>query len=114
MIYQKEIVKEWNIFNINGEMSLNSPEELDNLYDEVRKLVSQGKYKFIFNLNKVPFLDSSGLSVIVLTLSNAHNNNENIRICGLNKDTKRAFELLKVDKLIKYFEDIEQATIDLA
>lgn len=112
-MYEKNLINGWNIFNINGEMSLNSPEELDNLYDDVRKLVQQGEYKFLFNLSEVPFLDSSGLSVIVLTLSNAHKNNENIKVCGLNHDTKRAFDILKVDKLIRYFENIDEAIAEL-
>jgi anti-anti-sigma factor len=108
MNFNKSILGGWNVFTIEGEMSFPQIEHIDRLSSDIKALVGQGEYKFLFDLSLVPYIDSSGLSVVILTISNALKKNTPVKICGLNEMTRMSFEVM-VDFGVEYHDTIEEA-----
>lgn len=111
MNYQLSTLEGWNILTIEGEMSFPQIEHIDRLSADIKNLVAQGEYQFLFNFKNVPYIDSSGLSVVILTISNALKKNTPVKICGLNEMTRMAFEVM-VDFGVEYYDTVEEAIND--
>ncbi len=108
MNYDKKVINSWNVVTVQGDMAFPQIETVDKLSDEIKQLVKQGEYKFIFDFKDVPYIDSTGLSIVILTLSNAMRHDEPVKVCGLNQMTKNTFEVM-VDFGVKYYNNISIA-----
>ena len=64
------------ILDISGEIDLyNAPE----IKDIINKLIEEKKYNVIINLEKVSYIDSSGIGALISSLSNLENSMPNRR-----------------------------------
>jgi anti-sigma B factor antagonist len=52
-----------HLIEVHGRLTIGEPSE--HLNDFVKKLVDQGARKLVINLNEIPQIDSSGISVLV-------------------------------------------------
>ncbi len=86
-------------------------QEASSLQDFVQNYVANGNIKLILNLKEVPFIDSTGLGVLVIAHLAAQKANGSIRLLHLSK---RHIELLVLTKLSTVFEifDDESTAID--
>ena len=113
MDYKKEIINGWQLYTVKGEISFNKIDELDLLSKEIKDALKAGDYKFIFDFKNVPFIDSSGIAVVILAMSSAMKNRTPIRVCGLNESTRKSFEMIRMDFGVRYYDDREQALVDI-
>ncbi len=109
MIYEKANKKGWNIYTLHGEVSFAKIDALDELSNEVKSALKKDEYKFIFNFEDVPFIDSSGIAVVILAMSSAMKNKTPIKVCGLNQETRKSFEMIRMNFGLRYYENIEEA-----
>lgn len=65
----------------------------------------------VVNLRKVDFLDSTGLSALVLGLKRARENQGNLCLCSLQSPVRMIFELTRFDKVFEIFIDEEDAVL---
>lgn len=68
----------------------------------------------VVNLRKVNFLDSSGLSTLVVGLKRARKNQGNLCLCGLQSPVRMIFELTRFDKVFEIFVSEEDAILAAA
>lgn len=69
----------------------------------------------VVNLEKVDFVDSTGLSTLVQALNHARQLDGDVRLCGLQQPVRIIFELTRLDKVFEIFpteEDAVQAFMD--
>lgn len=71
------------------------------LGEAVRTGLEAGARKLILNLEKVTYLDSSGVGELVGCYTSVKNKNGGLRICGLNQ---RIFGLIKMTSLHSVFD----------
>jgi anti-anti-sigma factor len=71
------------------------------LGEAVRTCLEQGARKIIINLEKVSYLDSSGVGELVGCYTSIKNKGGELRICGMNA---RIFNLIKMTSLHSVFE----------
>jgi len=109
MIFKKQEINGWLVLTVEGEMSFNFIDNLDELSSEVKKYLKTGCYRFIFDFTKVPFIDSSGISVVIIAMSSAMKNKTPVKICGLNEETKKSFELIKINFGVEYYDTLQAA-----
>jgi len=57
----------------------------------------------VVNLNKVDFLDSSALAILVSGLKKARQQRGDLRICGLRQSVRLLFELTRLDKVFEIY-----------
>jgi anti-anti-sigma factor len=69
------------VLDIKGEVTMYDIEPINEV---IAVLISEKKYKIVFNLKEVPFIDSSGVGVILRTLSNLYKHGGIIHLynCG--------------------------------
>jgi anti-sigma B factor antagonist len=70
------------------------------LIAEVDKNIADGNLKFVFQFEKLRYINSSGLGIIIMLLSRARKNGGEIVICCVNAKVK---ELLLITKLNTVF-----------
>ena len=102
----------WHVFEIHGELSFSFIADVDELGNEVKSLIKKGEYKFIFDLTDVPFIDSSGIAIVIMSMSIALKNGQPIKICGLQKEPANSFNIIKVDFGIKNYKTLDDALAD--
>ncbi len=112
MKYEKEIKGEWNVYTVHGEMTFSDIITLENMNDDIKEDMKNEEFKYIFDLTEVPFIDSSGIAVIIRALSLAVKNHTPIRICGLNDETRRNFSIVKFNFGFREFDTMDKALKD--
>ncbi len=106
MNVKRESINDIEIFRISGEYTIY---EEDKVYEEYRKLLTNGKYKFIFNFDGLKYIDSAGLATLVLGVSIVLKHNTKIRICGMNETVRTIFDTIHLNEAFEFFTDEKQA-----
>lgn len=94
------------IFDIVGEIDLyNAPD----IKEIIKKHIEQQKYNVIVNLEKVSYIDSSGIGALISSLSNLKKYQGNLKIIKIHGSVKKVFELTKLTSFFEIYEVEEQA-----
>ena len=81
------------ILDVNGEIDLyNAPE----IKKSIKEYMDQGKNKIIVNLEKVSYIDSSGIGVLISSLSQLKKVGGGLKIINVFDSVKKVFELTKL------------------
>ena len=70
-------------------------------HDEIKSLIEKGKTNVVGDLSKVKFMNSSGLGVLITSLTTLRKAGGDLKICGASD---RIESLLMVTKLITVFD----------
>lgn len=82
---------------------------VDALRGELDGLLSGGDQRFVVDLTGVPFMDSSGLAVLVSTFKRVRIGEGDVRLAGLQEDVQRVFQLVRLDRVFDLFPDAQSA-----
>ncbi len=94
------------IIEVSGEVDLyNAP----TLKEEIQKLVEQEKYKIIMNLDRVSYVDSSGIGALISSYSNLKKFQGSMRISNVAGSVRKVFELTKLTSFFDIDDDEEQS-----
>jgi anti-sigma B factor antagonist len=77
--------------------------------DRMKELIEVGHHSIILNLDRVNFIDSSGLGVIVSSLKMLGGQGDLI-LCGAQGTVASLFKLTRMDKVFPMYSTLEQAT----
>lgn len=89
------------ILDIQGEIDLyNAPE----IKDIIQKLIEAQKYNVIINLEKVSYIDSSGIGALISSLSNLKKYQGGLKICNVSGSVRKVFELTKLTSFFEIYE----------
>jgi len=85
--------------------------ENSNLIKERAKKAIEKKElnKLIFDLSSVPYLDSSGIGVVLSLFKFMRMKGGELVVSGLNEKSKRVFEVTQINEIIDIFSDAEIA-----
>ncbi len=82
--------------------------------EEIRALIELGSGKLVIDLNDVKFVDSSGLSVLVLALKAAHAKGGKLALLKVNSTLRSLLELTRLQRVFEIYDDEEKACSRLA
>jgi anti-sigma B factor antagonist len=104
-----EVTEGLTIFRLKGRLVFG--EEASALQDAIEAAIAKGSVRLILDLKEVPYIDSTGLGVLVVGQAAAQRGNGAVRLLHLSK---RHLELLVLTKLWAIFQiyDEENAAID--
>ena len=91
------------------------PREVDHHNaDEIRKeadaVISRNHIRYvIFDFDRTDFMDSSGIGVIIGRYKKISMRSGEVNIISVSKSIKRVFELSGIFKIIKYYENLDEA-----
>ncbi len=94
------------VLDISGEIDLyNAPE----IKDIINKLIEEMKYNVIINLEKVSYIDSSGIGALISSLSNLKKYQGGLKIINVYASVRKVFELTKLTSFFEIYDTEEDA-----
>jgi anti-sigma B factor antagonist len=94
------------IFNVKGDIDINSSPEVRKVFEE---LTNAKEKKLLLNLKDVEYVDSSGLATLVEVLKRSKVYGGKLKICNLSGKVRGLFEITKLDKLFDIYDTEEKA-----
>ncbi len=88
--------------------ALNSEEIKKNMIEMV-----QGAEKIVLDLNKITFVDSSGLGVILTVFRSIKESSGNMVICSVHESVKVLFKLVRLSHMIQIFDNPKEAILEV-
>jgi len=86
---------------IEGDLLINK--RYDEINKTVLKLIKEGFHHFVFNLEKLSLIDSSGISVFINCLCDVQENNGSIYLIIPDPNVREVIELVGLNRLIKTY-----------
>lgn len=94
------------IIDISGEIDLyNAPD----LKDLIKNHIENQEYNILVNLEKVGYIDSSGIGALISSLSNLKKYQGTLKVLKVFGAVRKVFELTKLTNFFEIFDDEEKA-----
>ena len=94
------------VVSLIGELDHHSAEEVRVKIDD---RISRENRKLVLDFSGVTFMDSSGIGVIIGRYKKISMRSGEVNIISVSKSIKRVFELSGIFKIIKYYENLDEA-----
>jgi anti-sigma B factor antagonist len=91
------------VFQVSGEINISTSPELKKQYEK------QPAKKLVVDLEKVGYIDSSGLATLVEILKKTRSQGGSLGLSGMSDKVKSLFEITKLDKLFPVFKSQDEA-----
>lgn len=91
---------------VEGDIDINTSPQVKKSFDKVLKDKSD---KVLINLQKVEYVDSSGLATIVEILKNLKAYGGKLRLSNLSNKVRSLFEITKLEKLFDIADSQDEA-----
>ncbi len=100
--------KQGDIFicKLEGEIDFNNSPELRKSFI---KLIENQARKIILDLEKVSYIDSSGLATLVEVVQKLKGSNGQLKLVNLQEKVRGVFEITKLEKLFEIYPQVQQA-----
>lgn len=95
------------ILSVKG--NLMGGQETLQIHEKVKELVEQGNKKFVIDLSKVKWMNSSGLGTMMGCLTSIKNGSGELKICGVTEKVKSLFMITKLITLFDSYDSVEEA-----
>lgn len=74
----------------------------------------KGNPNLVLDLNRLEFLDSSGLGAFLAALRRANSLGGDIKLCRLTPAVRSIFELVRMNRIFEIFNDLEELRASLS
>jgi len=91
---------------VDGEIDINTSPQVKKSFD---KVIKEKREKVIINLEKVSYIDSSGLATLVEILKNFKNYGGKLKLVSLSSKVKSLFEITRLEKLFDISDREDEA-----
>lgn len=91
------------ILVVNGEININTSPDLKKHFEK------QASRKIVVDLERVTYVDSSGLATLVEMLKKTKVQGGSLGLAGMPEKIKSLFEITKLDKLFAVFANQQEA-----
>jgi anti-anti-sigma factor len=82
-------VDEVKVVRMEGSLDTQTSPEAQTL---MRQLIDQGASKLVINFEKLDYVSSAGLRILLAAAKQLKGNGGELRVCGLNGDVQEAFQ----------------------
>jgi anti-sigma B factor antagonist len=79
------------------------------LRDHVLKLLGEGHIRFIVDLSRVGFVDSSGLGALLSGYKNVNLQSGRFSLAGLHPRVQAMFELTRINQVFDIYANLDEA-----
>jgi anti-anti-sigma factor len=95
------------VIMVEGELDTNAAPLAEK---ELNQLMEQGANKILLNGEKMDFISSSGLRVLLATAQKLKERNGELRVCCLNEDVQEVFDISGFSTILMVFKDESEAS----
>ncbi|AQQ08947.1 Stage II sporulation protein AA [Sedimentisphaera cyanobacteriorum] len=105
MKFDMEIRDDVCVLSLEGRLDSNTVQNLKTQFDKYIETNS----KFVFNLDKLEFIDSTGLGGLVSCLKKTIPKGGDLKIVNLSPKPKMVFEITRAHKVFDIYDDLDTA-----
>ena len=109
--YKATTVSGFPVFSLLGDLIDRG--QAKELMAEVDKNIADGKVKFVFQFEKLKYINSSGLGIIITLFTRARKNGGEIVICCVNDKVKELLVITKLNTVFTVTKSLETALLKL-
>jgi len=91
------------IIKLRGKLNLGA--SLDRTHETIKDLLEAGDSRFLLDLQDVPMIDSSGIGLLVRSLTSAKQRGGSLKLLNPSKFALQTLKLVRVLNLFEVFED---------
>ena len=102
----QEISDQIAIISAEGDIDFSISQKLK---EELAGIISKGKTKLIIDLEKIRYIDSSGLEAITSTQTKAQASHGDVYLICTEPSIKKIFDITGLDEYVKIFNTKEEA-----
>lgn len=92
----------WTVFRLEGDLDAGSAADIQGRF---LGELSQGGQSFLLDLEKVNYIDSSGLAALVKFYKEVRTKGGTLALCSVQRDAMKIFQLTRLDKIFTIFPD---------
>ena len=97
------------IIELSGDVDSQSSPEVKS---RIRTLISDGRSKLVVDLEKVRYMDSAGLGLLLSGLKAARKESSDLKLAAIQKrQVQSIFRLTNLNKVFEIFENQEDAVV---
>ncbi|MGB0934323.1 MAG: STAS domain-containing protein [Lishizhenia sp.] len=83
--------------------------DFDSVQDQINKEITAGERMFIFNLNKLEYINSSGLNLFLKLYTKIRANGGELVLCEISKGVEKLFHISKLDSIFNICASNDEA-----
>ena len=97
-----ESFKRVNLVKVAGRVDSSNASQLDN---QLKELMSNGRYKLVLDLSQVNYLSSAGLRTMVGAVRECKKHRGDVRLANVSERVAEVLKLAGLDAIFQTFED---------
>lgn len=105
----KRMIDTTAMVTVAGRLDANSAGALKTL---LKKAINEGLTHLIIDMERVTFIDSSGLSSLISSFKTARQHNGTVALARVPPQAKMVLELTRLDKVFPVYENVDMALND--
>lgn len=94
------------VVDLNGEIDVYTSPKVK---DAIGELIDKGHYNLVINLEKVRYIDSTGLGVLIGGLKRVREHGGTVNLVCTNPQIKKIFDITGLVKIFGIYDDEEAA-----
>jgi len=111
MKYKHEIKDSVCIIRFSGKI-MGGP-DFEKFHTHVKELVAEDHPAFLFNLEKVDWINSTGIGILMSAYNSIKTAERRFALCGANQRVSNVYYVLQLDKIFDTFDDCGEALAKL-
>ena len=108
MKVKSRMVGDVAIISLSGKL-LGGPPASDEIKNEVYKLLDDGVKKFVFDLEEVKLMNSSGLGILISAYTSIKNRGGDMKIAAVNENMKSVLVMTQLNTIFDIYGTAEGA-----
>lgn len=84
------------------------------LSEQLHGLIEKGQKHFVVNMEKVDWMNSSGLGILIGGLTTVRNHGGDFKLCCLGKKTKELMQITKLERVFSIYNNEEEAIVSFS
>ncbi len=97
------------LFKLKGYLDTTTSAEVS---AKLREMIGSERYQYIIDMSSVNYVSSAGWGVFVGEIRSIRESGGDLKIVQMTPDVYDVFEMLEFDKILEYYETIEEAVND--
>ena len=100
------------LIKLRGKLNLGNA--VDRLRETIDDLLQNGDYRIVMDLTEVPMIDSSGIGLMVKSLTSAKQHGGSLRLLNPSKFALQTLKMIGLLNLFEIFQDQQEAVDSFA
>lgn len=92
------------VLNLKGKII--SDTDLESVHNSLQ---SQESNSWVFNMDELSHINSTGINFIIRSLTRSRVNNGDLVLCAVRGNVKSLFEIAKINEIFTIYDEIEEA-----